>query len=423
MPAAVAPFKLMALRVPWWRKLVSASGPGYLIAVGYMDPGNWATDLAGGSHFGYMLLVVVALASGAAMVLQHLAIKLGVVTGMNLAEVCREAWPRPVVIGLWLASEVMIIACDLAEVIGTAIGLGLLFGLPLVPSLIVTALDVVVLLALNRRGMRQLEVFVIVLIGTVVATLGVEVWLAQPQWGAVLMGLVPSPRIISQHDALYLSIGIIGATIMPHNLFLHSELVKGTAGRDGMSPREVIRWRTVDSTLALGIAAVVNGAILIVAAASFWTHGMTDVVDLGQAAGLLAPALGVTAAGTLFAVALLASGQNSTITATLAGQVVMEGFLQLRLSPGLRRVITRSLAIIPAVAVVIIGGAHTVTTLLVDSQIVLSLTLPLAALPLIWFTSRRRWMGALRNSRALSLGVTAITVVITGLNIWLLVGA
>ena len=406
----------------FWRKLAAFSGPGYLIAVGYMDPGNWATDLAGGSHAGYLLLSVVVSASIVAMVLQYLSIKVGIATGRNLAQLCSDTFPRPVNIILWMAAETMIIACDLAEVIGTAIGLGLLFHLPLPVGLLVTGLDVFILMLLQSKGMRYLETIVVVLIATVVGCFGLELLLARPEFGSLIGGLVPTPALFSDHSSLLLAIGIIGATIMPHNLYLHSSLVHSRQiGTSDDDKREAIKFATIDSTGALMIAMAVNVAILIIAAATFYAHGLRSVTDLTQAAGLLAPLLDASVASILFAVALLASGLNSTVTATMAGQVIMEGFINLRINPKLRRMITRGLAIIPAIIVVFVFGSQAIGNLLIASQVVLCLQLPLALIPLIWFTSRRKHMGVLTNSRALTIGTSLVAVTILIINGWLVI--
>lgn len=403
------------------RRLLAFSGPGYLIAVGYMDPGNWATDIAGGAQFGYTLLSVIALSSAIAMVLQHLALKVGIVTGKDLAELCRE-YPRPVRIGLWLAAEGMIIACDIAEVIGSAIALQLLFGVPLPYGVVLTGLDVFLLLFLQHKGYRYLEGFVIVLVATIFACFAIEVFFAHPVWGDVLKGFVPTLQIVTEPSMLYLALGIIGATVMPHNLFLHSAVVRTRSGLEGVyTKREALRFATLDSSIALLFAFCVNAAILIVSAATFHVAGLFSVSELSDAYHLLSPVVGAASASTIFAIALLASGQNSTLTGTMAGQIIMEGFLNWRIAPWVRRLITRACAIVPALAVAIYAGEQGVTSLLVLSQVVLSMQLPFAVVPLVLFTSQKRYMGAYVNSWFLaSLGAVLAAVLIL-LNMWLLI--
>jgi manganese transport protein len=428
----VAPGRLPSLpevfrtvRVPanprFWRKLAAFSGPGYLVAVGYMDPGNWATDIAGGSAFGYSLLSVILLSNIMAIVLQSLAAKLGIVTGHDLAQACRAYYSRPVTILLWIMCELAIVACDLAEVIGTAIALQLLFGIPLVWGVCLTALDVVLILLLQQRGFRKLEAFIIALLIIIAGCFAFELFLSRPELGAVLGGFVPTTEIVMNPAMLYLAIGILGATVMPHNLYLHSAIVQTRAfERTDAGRREAVRFATLDSTIALMLALFINAAILILAASAFHTQGRTDVAEIQDAYQLLAPTLGVAAASTLFAVALLASGQNSTITATLAGQVVMEGFLDIRLPGWLRRLITRLLAIIPAVVVAVLYGASGTAKLLVLSQVILSMQLPFAVIPLVKFTSDRGRMGAFANSRWLKIAAWTIAAVIVGINLKLL---
>jgi manganese transport protein len=405
------------------RKLAAFIGPGFLVAVGYMDPGNWATDLAGGSAFGYTLLSVILLSNLMAIVLQALAARLGIATGRDLAAACRDAYPPRVTIVLWLLCEIAIVACDLAEVIGTAIGLNLLFGLPLVWGVCLTGLDVVVILLLQRHGFRRLEAFVIALIAVIALCFLYELVASQPDAGAVLAGFIPQRAIITNPAMLYIAIGIVGATVMPHNLYLHSAAVQTRAFE--VSPagkRDAARWATLDSSIALMLALFVNAAILILAAAAFHTIGRTDVAEIQDAYHLLAPTLGVALASTLFAVALLASGQNSTITATLAGQIVMEGFLHLRMAPWLRRIITRGLAIVPTVIVAAVYGERGTSQLLILSQVVLSMQLPFAVVPLIQFTSDRARMGDLVSPRWLALSAWAMAAIIVGLNLTLLIG-
>jgi len=405
----------------FWRKLGAFSGPGYLVAVGYMDPGNWATDLAGGSAFGYTLLAVILLSNIMAIVLQSLAAKLGIVTGRDLAQACRDHYSRPVGLMLWVMCEIAIVACDLAEVIGTAIALQLLFGIPLVWGVILTALDVLLILLLQQRGFRKLEAFIIALLIIIAGCFAVELALSQPEIGAVLRGYVPTTEIVTNPAMLYIAIGILGATVMPHNLYLHSAIVQTRAfDQDERGKREAVKFATIDSSVALMLALFINSAILILAASAFHVEGRTDVAEIQDAYELLAPTLGVAAASTLFAVALLASGQNSTITATLAGQIVMEGFLNIRLPGWLRRLITRLLAIVPAVVVASLYGERGTAQLLVLSQVVLSMQLPFAVIPLVYFTSDKAKMGKFANPAWLKFGAWFIAAVIVALNLKLL---
>ncbi|UVO51431.1 Nramp family divalent metal transporter [Sphingomonas sp. SUN019] len=405
----------------FWTKLGAFSGPGYLVAVGYMDPGNWATDLAGGSQFGYTLLSVILLSNVMAILLQALSAKLGIVTGRDLAQACSDHYSRPVGFMLWVACELAIVACDLAEVIGTAIALQLLFGLPLVWGVCLTALDVLLILLLQQRGFRKLEAFVIALLIIIALCFAVELALSQPAIGDVLTGFIPTTQVVTNPAMLYIAIGILGATVMPHNLYLHSAIVQTRAfERDDAGKREAIKYATLDSTIALMLALFINAAILILAASTFHVAGRTDVAEIQDAYQLLAPMLGVGIASTLFAVALLASGQNSTITATLAGQIVMEGFLNIRLPPWQRRLITRLLAIIPAVTVAALYGESGTANLLVLSQVVLSMQLPFAVIPLVAFTSNRAKMGKFVNPAWLKWGAWLIAAVIVGLNVKLL---
>lgn len=407
----------------FWRKALAFAGPGYLVAVGYMDPGNWATDLAGGARFGYTLLSVILLSNLMAILLQALALRLGIATGRDLAQACRDHYSRPVSYGLWLLAEVAIAACDLAEVIGSAIALNLLFGIPLIWGVCVTALDVLLILLLQHRGFRYLEAFVLVLIATVGLCFAVELLLSRPDAGAVALGFLPRADIVSNPAMLYIAIGILGATVMPHNLYLHSSIVQTRrVGTDPASRREAIRFATFDSTVALLFAFFINAAILIMASATFHQTGYHDVADIGDAYHLLSPLLGTTIASVLFAVALLASGQNSTITGTLAGQIVMEGFLNIRLAPWLRRLITRLIAIIPAVIVTALYGARGTGALLILSQVILSLQLSFAVIPLVRFTSDRTKMGGFASGPLLRLASWAVAVAIAALNAWLLVG-
>jgi manganese transport protein len=387
-----------SVRVPaagtWFRRLLAFSGPGYMVSVGYMDPGNWATDLAGGSRFGYTLLSVIMLSNLMAILLQALAARLGIATGRDLAQACRDACSPPVNFMLWLGCEIAIIACDLAEVIGTAIALQLLFGIPLLAGALLTALDAFLLLMLMDRGFRYLEAFVIAMLAVIALCFGVQIALAAPPVAAVLGGFVPSPGIVADPAMLYIAIGIIGATVMPHNLYLHSSIVQTRAyPRTEAGKRGAIGFAVADSTIALMLALFINAAILIVAAAVFHARGHADVAGIGDAYRLLSPLLGVGVASVVFAVALLASGVNSTVTGTLAGQIVMEGFLRLRLRPILRRLITRGLAIVPVVVATVLYGERGTAELLVLSQVVLSMQLPFAVVPLVRFVSDRRRMG------------------------------
>src|SRR5881296_697587 len=384
----------------WFRKILAFAGPGYLVAVGYMDPGNWATDLGGGAKFGYALLSVILLSNLMAMLLQALSAKLGIVTGRDLAQACRESYSRPVAIGLWIVCEIAIAACDLAEVLGSAVALKLLFGLPLLTGVLITAFDVLIVLALQGRGFRLVEAFVVTLIGSIAACFAYEIFFAHPLWREAAIGFIPRAEILRNRGMLYIAIGILGATVMPHNLYLHSSIVQtrdfGSSTRDR---REAVRYAIFDSTLALGFALFINAAILVLGAAAFHTRGLHNVAEIADAYKLLSPVLGASLASTLFACALLASGQNSTLTGTLAGQIVMEGFLDIRLKPWLRRLITRSLAIIPAVLVIGFAGEGKVTSLLILSQVILSFQLPFAVIPLIQFTGDRAKMGEFVNSR------------------------
>jgi manganese transport protein len=407
----------------WARRLLAFLGPGYLVSVGYMDPGNWATDLAGGSKFGYTLLSVILLSNLMAILLQGLAARLGIATDRDLAQACRASFSRPVNFMLWLACEAAIIACDLAEVIGTAIALKLLFGIPLIGGALITALDAFLLLLLMNRGFRFLEAFVIALLIVIAVCFGIQIAVAAPPVAAMLRGFMPSPEIVTNPEMLYIAIGIIGATVMPHNLYLHSSIVQTRAyERTDEGRRDAIKWATTDSTIALMLALFINAAILIVAAATFHSSGHSDVAEIGQAFELLSPLLGLGIASTLFAVALLASGLNSTVTATLAGQIVMEGFLRLRLAAWLRRLATRLVAIVPAIAVTALYGDGATGKLLIFSQVVLSLQLPLAAIPLLHFTGRQRTMGGFANGRLLSGLAWSIGGVIVTLNAALILG-
>ena len=399
---------------PFWRKLFAFSGPGFLIAVGYMDPGNWATDLSGGAQFGYTLLSVVMLSNLMAILLQHLSIKLGVATGRDLAQACRDHYSTPTVWFLWILCEIAIAACDLAEVVGSAIALQLLFGIPLVWGCIVTAADVIAVLFLQTKGFRYIEALVITLIVTIAGCFGAELFFSKPQVVPMLLGFIPSPDILKNQNMLYVAIGIIGATVMPHNLYLHSSIVQTRKfEQDATGKREAIKFATIDSTVALMLALFINAAILVLSAAAFHWSGHQDVATIQGAYQLLPKALGVTGASILFAIALLASGQNSTLTGTLAGQVVMEGFVNIRLRPWLRRLITRLIAIVPAVFVIGFFGESKTTQLIVASQVVLSMQLGFAVWPLMRFTSEKAKMGGFANRLWLKiLGWTTVALII-----------
>ncbi|HYD17469.1 MAG TPA: Nramp family divalent metal transporter [Patescibacteria group bacterium] len=406
----------------WLRSFLAFSGPGYLVSVGYMDPGNWATSLSGGSQFGYTLLSVILLSNIMAIVLQSLCARLGIATGRDLAQACRDYYSKPVSMALWLICELAIIACDLAEVIGTAIALKLLFGIPMMLGAVITALDVFLLLTLMNRGFRWLEAFVISLLVVIFSCFIIEIALAQPAVSAILGGFfLPSKDIVTNPAMLYIAIGIIGATVMPHNLYLHSSLVQTrNFDRTEEGKKYALKWATIDSTLALMLALFVNASILIVAASVFHATGKGEVAGIEHAYELLAPALGVAMASTLFAVALLASGFNSTVTATLAGQIVMEGFLHIKLKPWIRRLTTRALAILPVIFVIGYYGEQETGKLLVLSQVVLSMQLPFAVIPLITFVSNKAKMGKLVISRGLAVACWLIAGIIVALNVKLL---
>ena len=408
----------------WWRRALAFAGPGYLVAVGYMDPGNWATDLAGGSAFGYTLLSVILVSNLMAILLQGLAAKLGIVTGRDLAQACRDHYSRPASLALWLLCEVAIAACDLAEVIGSAIALNLLFGIPLPVGIVVTALDVLLVLLLQHKGFRLLEALVVALIVTIAGCFLFEIVIARPELGAVLGGFVPRLSVVRDPATLYIAIGILGATVMPHNLYLHSSIVQTRRYEESAAgKRMAVRYAFVDSTVALSLALFINAAILIVAAATFHRAGRTDVAEIQQAYQLLTPLLGVTGASAVFAFALLASGQNSTLTGTLAGQIVMEGFLNIRLRPWLRRLITRGIAIVPAALTAIFFGENGTARLLILSQVILSLQLSFAVFPLVRFTSDRAKMGEFVNPAWLKTLAYGVAVVIAALNALVLVQA
>jgi manganese transport protein len=410
----------------FFRKMIAFAGPGYLVAVGYMDPGNWATDLGGGSRFGYTLLSAVLISSLMAIFLQALSAKLGIATGRDLAQACREHYSRRTSAVLWVLCEIAIAACDLAEVLGSAVALKLLFGLPLLVGVLLTGFDVLLVLALQGRGFRALETLVITLIMTIGACFAYEIFFARPLWLEAAWGFLPTAQILKDREMLYLAIGILGATVMPHNLYLHSSIVQTRAFKLNLDgKREAIRFATLDSTLALGFSLFINAAILVLGAAAFHVRGMNDVADISQAYKLLTPVLGASLASVLFAAALLCSGQNSTLTGTLAGQIVMEGFLHWRLRPWLRRLITRSMAIIPAAIVIGFMGEARATTLLILSQVILSFQLPFAVVPLIQFTGDRSKMGEFTNGPITAIvgwTLAAAIIVLNAALLWLTFG-
>ncbi len=402
------------------RRAMAFFGPGYLVAVGYMDPGNWATSLAGGSRFGYMLLSVVLLSNLMAVLLQALCTRLAVATGRDLAQACRDAYPRFLAWPLWLLAELAICATDLAEVIGTAIGLNLLFGIPLEIGVILTAADVLLVLYLQNKGFRRVEALIIALLAVIAICFLIQILMADPNWGDVIRGFAPTTEILRNPDMLYIALGIIGATVMPHNLYLHSGIIQTRDyGQTIPEKREAIRYATLDSTIALTFALLVNASILILAAASFHATGNTGVEDLDKAHALLNPLLGSALAPTLFAIALLCCGLNSTITATMAGQIVMEGFIDIKLKPWLRRAITRFVAIVPAAIVTIMYGSQGTSELLILSQVVLSLQLPFAVIPLVMFTAEKKKMGVLVAPRWVTTlaAITAAIIVVLNMKL------
>ncbi|MHC0067265.1 Nramp family divalent metal transporter [Nostoc sp. UIC 10890] len=405
----------------FWRKMLAYAGPGYLVSVGYMDPGNWATDIAGGSKFGYTLLTVVMLSNLMAILLQSLCVRLGVATGRDLAQACRDYFSQRVSFCLWVLCEIAIAACDLAELLGSAIALQLLFGIPLIWGVCITALDVLILLFLQSKGFRYTEALVIMLVATVGICFTAEILFSRPDMGGILLGYLPKKEILQNPEMLYIAIGILGATVMPHNLYLHSSIVQTRDWQPSNEKRwEAIKFGTIDSTFALSLALFINSAILIVSAATFHFSGNQNVAEIQEAYKLLSPLLGVSAASAIFGIALLASGQSSTLTATLAGQIVMEGFLQFRLPSWLRRLVTRLLAIIPALITIIIFGERSTSSLIVLSQVILSLQLPFAVIPLVMFTSNRRLMGEFVNPLWLKSLAWLVAIIIVGLNVWLL---
>ncbi|HXT32659.1 MAG TPA: Nramp family divalent metal transporter [Vicinamibacterales bacterium] len=405
----------------FWKKLFAFAGPGYLVAVCYMDPGNWATDLAGGAKYGYTLLSVIMLSNLMAILLQALAARLGIASGRDLAQACRDHYSRPTTLFLWALCEVAIAACDLAEVIGAAIALNLLFGLPMIWGVCLTSADVLLVLWLQHQRFRYVEALVVLLIVGIAGSFAIELALARPDVTGVAKGIVPSAAILRDPAMLYIAVSILGATVMPHNLYLHSSIVQTRKYKDDLGSRkEAVRFATIDSTFALMSALFLNGAILVMAAATFHGTGHETVADISDAYLLLAPLLGTSLASTLFAVALLFSGQNATLTGTLAGQIVMEGFLNIRLRPWLRRLITRLIAIIPALITVAIYGERGTGQLLILSQVVLSLQLPFAVFPLVLFTGDRRKMGELVAPMWMRALAWPVAVVIAALNAWLL---
>lgn len=416
LPEVFASVRLPGENASWFRRFLAFVGPGYMVSVGYMDPGNWATDLQGGAQFGYTLLSVIMLSNLMAILLQALSARLGIATGRDLAQACRDHFPPAVNILLWLACELAIIACDLAEVIGTAVALQLLFGIPLLGGAAISVLDAFIVLFLMNKGFRYLEAFIIGLLSIIAICFAVQVVAAAPPLAGIIKGFLPSPEIVTNSQMLYIAIGIIGATVMPHNLYLHSSIVQTRAfERSSEGRREAIRWATWDSTIALMLALFINAAILIVAAAAFHTTGHQDVAEIEDAYRLLSPILGLGIASTLFAVALLAAGTNSTITGTLAGQIIMEGFLRLRIPHWARRLLTRGLAIIPVIVVTALYGSKGVGELLLLSQVILSMQLPFAVIPLVLFVSDRRKMGEFvisRTSAVLSWVVAAVILIL-----------
>lgn len=405
----------------FWRKFLSYLGPGYLVAVGYMDPGNWATALAGGSQFGYTLLSICLISNLMAIILQSLCARLGVATGMDLAQACRARYPRPVSFVLWILAELAICATDLAEVIGTAIGLYLLFHIPLEWGVLITGLDVFLVLALQRLGFRWIEAFVISLLIVIFGCFAVQVFMASPDLSLVAGGFIPSPEIIQNPAMLYIAMGIIGATVMPHNLYLHSSIVQTRDfSRDPEGKKTAIKYATIDSTLALMIALTINASILILAAATFHTNGYTGIAELTDAHRLITPILGAGIAATLFGIALLCCGLNSTVTATLSGQIVMEGFLRIKIAPWLRRLITRGIAIVPALVVTYLYGQEGTAKLLILSQVILSLQLPFAVVPLILFTRNADMMGGFKAPRWVTYIAAAIAVILITLNMMMI---
>ena len=406
---------------PFWRRLLGFAGPGLLISVGYMDPGNWATDIESGSRLGFQLLFVVLLSSLAAILLQTLSLRLGIAAGVDLARACRERYSAPVNRMLWLLAELGIIACDLAEVLGCALALNLLFGVSLLAGIAITAFDTLIVLGLKGKGFRQVEAIILGLVATIGTCYVVELLLIKPDWAAVATGYVPSLAALQGDKALYLAIGILGATVMPHNLYLHSSIVQTrVVGGDVASKRFAMRFSTIDTVMALAIAFLINSAILILAATVFHATGHQDVAEIQDAHKLLAPIVGTALAGTLFGIALLAAGQSSTFTGTIAGQILLEGFLDLKIPCYLRRLITRALALIPAFLAVWLMGEGAVGKLLVFSQVLLSFQLPFAIFPLLRLTGDAKVMGVFANSLAVKLIAWTVFGLITIANLWLI---
>ena len=421
-PPLVEVFRTIALPkdASTWRRFLAFVGPGYLVAVGYMDPGNWATSLAGGSQFGYALLFVALLSNVMAIILQSLAARLAIGTGKDLAQACRDAFPPYVAWPLWLLAEIAMVATDLAEVVGTAIGLNLVFGIPLEIGVLITTLDVFLILFLQSRGFRWIEAFIITLLGVIAISFLLQIILANPDWGGVLRGFAPTTQLATNPSMLYLALGIIGATVMPHNLYLHSGIVQTRAYGDSVAEkREALTFSTIDSTLALTFALTINASLLVLAAAVFYPRGEV-VTDIAQASHLLTPLLGTSLAPILFGVALIACGLNSTVTATIAGQIVMEGFIQFRMAAWARRLITRGVALVPTLAVIYWFGSAQATKLLILSQVVLSFQLPFAVVPLVLFTASRAKLGELVAPRWLTIVASVVAVVIIGLNVKLI---
>jgi manganese transport protein len=405
----------------FWKKLMAFTGPGLMVAVGYIDPGNWATDIEGGSRFGYALLSVILISNLFAMLLQHLALKLGIASGRDLAQACRDYYSKPVSMVLWVLCEIAIAATDLAEVIGSAIALNLLFGLPLPVGVVLTAFDVLIILYFQQKGFRLIESIVAGLMGLILFSFMYEMIVSQPSVAGILGGILPKKEIITDPGMLYIAIGILGATVMPHNLYLHSGIIQTRAfKKDDIGKKSAIKFATIDSTVSLGLAFFINASILILAAATFHSSGHFEIADITDAYHLLDPLLGVNLAGIFFALALLASGQSSTLTGTLAGQIVMEGFLNIRLKPWIRRLITRGIAIIPALIVASLYGERGTAELLVFSQVILSLQLSFAVVPLVIFTSNKLIMGKFVNSKTITLLAWVVSGIIISLNVYLL---
>ncbi len=408
--------------VSFWRKLLAFSGPGFLVAVGYMDPGNWATDIAGGSRFAYGLIFILAMSNLMAILLQTLAARLGIVTQRDLAQACRSYYSRRTSLALWVICEIAIAACDLAEVIGSAIALQLLFHIPLQWGVCLTALDVLAILYLQHKGFRYLEAIVVSLIGTIGMCYLIEILLVKPDFAGMARGFIPTAEILTNREMLYLAVAMLGATVMPHNLYLHSSLVQTRAiDRSPQGLRTATRYNFLDSFLALNFAFLINAAILIMASATFYRHGLSQVAEIQDAYYTLSPLLGIPFASFLFAVALLCSGQNSTLTGTLAGQIVMEGFLNIRLAPWLRRLITRLIAIVPAIITVALYGPRGTAKLIIVSQVILSLQLSFAVFPLVKFTSDSAWMGEFVNPRWVKSLAWSVAGIIAGLNAYLVI--